>query len=243
MDKAKPFLHCHHRFKNGKDHCYWSIAEKVRTHRGWVQRHLLYLGEINDSQKAAWTKVTEVFDPVGQQTQELALYPADRAVPEHAAQYGVQVRLAEFALRRPRQWGACWVGCRLWDQLHLAEFWRERLPDSREGTSWRQVLETLAVYRLIDPGSEWRLHRQWFANSAMADLLGADFGLAQKDNLYRCLDKVLEHRSALFGHLRRHWEDLFGAKFEVLLYDLTSTYFEPELRNRKKVALREGIWA
>jgi len=228
VDKAKPFLHCHHRFKNGKDHCYWSIAEKVRTHRGWVQRHLLYLGEINDSQKAAWTKVTEVFDPIGQQTQELALYPADRAVPEHAAHYWVQVRLAEFALRRPRQWGACWVGCRLWDQLHLDEFWRERLPDSREGTCWRQVLETLTVYRLIDAGSEWRLHRQWFANSAMADLLGADFGLAQKDNLYRCLDKVLEHRPALFQHLRQRWADLFGAKFEVLLYDLTSTYFESD---------------
>ena len=189
---------------------------------------LLYLGEINDSQKAAWTKVTEVFDPVGQQTQELALYPADRAVPEHAVHYGVQVRLAEFALRRPRQWGACWVGCRLWDQLHLDEFWRERLPDSREGTCWRQVLETLTVYRLIDPGSEWRLHRQWFQNSAMADLLGADFGLAQKDNLYRCLDKVLEHRPALFQHLRQRWADLFGAKFEVLLYDLTSTYFESD---------------
>lgn len=228
MVKAKPFLHCHHRFKNGKDHCYWSIAEKVRTQRGWVQRHLLYLGEINDSQKAAWTKVTEVFDPVGQQTRELALYPADREVPEHAVQYGVQVRLAEFSLRRPRQWGACWVGCRIWDQLRLDEFWRERLPDSREGTSWRQVLETLAVYRLIDPGSEWRLHRHWFANSAMADLLGADFGLAQKDNLYRCLDKILEHRTALFGHLRQRWEDLFGAKFEVLLYDLTSAYFESD---------------
>ena len=228
MVKAKPFLHCHHRFKNGKDHCYWSIADKVRTHRGWVQRPLLYLGEINDSQKAAWTKVTEVFDPVGQQTQELALYPADRAVPEHAAHYGVQVRLAEFSLRRPRQWGACWVGCRLWDQLHLDEFGRERLPDSREGTCWRQVLETLVVYRLIDPGSEWRLHRHWFAHSAMADLLGADFGLAQKDNLYRCLDKLLPHRPALFRHLRQRWEDLFGAKFEVLLYDLTSTYFESD---------------
>ena len=90
---AKPYMHCHRRFKNGKDHCYWSIAEKVRTRRGWVQRHLLYLGEINDSQKAAWTKVTEVFDAAGQQTRELALYPADRAVPEHAAAYGVQVRL------------------------------------------------------------------------------------------------------------------------------------------------------
>jgi transposase len=225
---GKPFLHCHHRFKNGKDHCYWSIAEKVRTHRGWVQRHLLYLGEVNDSQRATWTKVIEVFDTAGQQTRELALYPADRAVPEHAAAYGVQVRLNEFELRRPRQWGACWVGCQLWDQLQLDEFWRERLPDSREGTSWRQVLQTLTIYRLIDPGSEWRLHREWFKNSALADLLGEDFGLAQKDNLYRCLDRLLKHREALFQHLRGRWEDLFGVKFEVVLYDLTSTYFESD---------------
>jgi len=225
---GKPFLHCHHRFKNGKDHCYWSIAEKVRTHCGWVQRHLLYLGEVNDSQRAAWTKVIEVFDTAGQRTRELASYPADRAVPEHAAGYGVQVRLDEFELRRPRQWGACWVGCQLWDQLQLDEFWRERLPDSREGTSWRHVLQTLTIYRLIDPGSEWRLHREWFKNSAMADLLGEDFSLAQKDNLYRCLDRLLEHRPALFRHLRRRWEDLFGVKFEVVLYDLTSTYFESD---------------
>jgi len=225
---GKPFLQCHHRFKNGKDHCYWSIAEKVRTRRGWVQRHLMYLGEINDSQKAAWTKTVDVFDATGQQTQELALYPADRAIPEHAAEYGVQVRLSEFELRRPRQWGACWVGCQLWDQLQLDEFWKERLADSREGTSWRHVLETLTIYRLIDPGSEWRLHREWFKNSALADLLEEDFSLAQKDNLYRCLDKLLEHREPLFKHLRQRWEDLFGVKFEVLLYDLTSTYFESD---------------
>ena len=225
---GKPFLHCHRRFKNGKDHCYWSIAEKVRTASGWVQRHILYLGEINDRQRASWTKVTEVFDTVREQTLPLALYPADRAVPDHARGYGVQVRLSEFELRRPRQWGACWVGCRLWDQLQMDEFWRERLPDSREGTCWRHVLETLTVYRLVDPGSEWRLHRQWFQSSAMADLLEEDFALAQKDNLYRCLDKVLAHRAALFQHLRRRWEDLFGVQFEVLLYDLTSTYFESD---------------
>jgi transposase len=225
---AKPFLQCHRRFKNGKDHCYWSIAEKVRTHRGWVQRHLLYLGEVNDSQKAAWTKIIDVFDTTQQQTRELALYPADRAVPEHALEYGVQVRLSEFELRRPRQWGACWAGCKLWDQLQLDEFWRERLADSREGTCWRNVLETLTIYRLIDPGSEWRLHREWFKNSAMADLLEEDFSLAQKDNLYRCLDKLLPHRDGLFKYLRARWEDLFGVKFEVLLYDLTSTYFESD---------------
>ena len=225
---AKPFLQCHHRFKNGKDHCYWSIAEKVRTRRGWVQRHLLYLGEINDSQKASWTKQVEVFDTARQQTRELALYPADRAVPEHAAEYGVQVRLSEFELRRPRQWGACWVGCQLWEQLRLDEFWRERLADSREGTCWRNVLASLTLYRLIDPGSEWRLHREWFKNSALADLLEEDFSLVQKDNLYRCLDKLLPHRDALFQHLRARWEDLFGVKFEGLLYDLTSTYFESD---------------
>jgi hypothetical protein len=119
--------------------------------------------------------------PVRQQTRELALYPAEREVPVHAADYGVQVRLDQFELRRPRQWGACWVGCHLWDQLKMDEFWRERLPDSREGTCWRHVLETLTVYRLIDPGSEWRLHRQWFHDSAMADLLEEDFSLAEKD--------------------------------------------------------------
>ncbi len=98
---GKPFLHCHRRFKNGKDHCYWSIAEKVRTRRGWVQRHILYLGEINDSQRQSWTKVIDVFDPARQQTEELALYPDSRPIPDHALEYGVQVRLSEFVLRRP----------------------------------------------------------------------------------------------------------------------------------------------
>jgi hypothetical protein len=226
---GKPFLHCHHRFKNGKDHCYWSIAEKVRTARGsWVQRHILYLGEINDSQRESWTKVIEVFDTRRQQTTELALYPAERSVPAHATDYGVQVKLNEFVLRRPRQWGACWVACHLWQQLQLEQFWSERLPPSREGTNWRYVLQTLVSYRLLDPGSEWRLHRQWYRNSAMADLLEEDFGLAEKDNLYRCLDKLLPHREALFQHLRQRWEGLFQVKVEVLLYDLTSTYFESD---------------
>ena len=223
---AKPYLQCHRRFKNGKDHGYWSISEKVRTSRGWVQRHLLYLGEINDSQKEAWTKVINVFDASQAKTTELALYPAGRDVPTHAASYGVNVQLDQFQLRRPRQWGACWVGCQLWDQLKLDEFWAGCLADSREGTCWADVLQTLAIYRLIDPGSEWRLHRLWFNSSAMADLLGSDFSLAAKDTLYRCLDKVLPHRDGLFKHLRGRWEDMFGLKFDILLYDLTSTYFE-----------------
>src|SRR4030095_772 len=169
-----------------------------------------------------------VFDTTHQQTRELALYPAGRDVPDHAVQYGVQVQLDRFELRRPRQWGACWIGCQLWDQLQLDEFWSQRLSPSREGTHWLHVLQTLTVYRLIDPGSEWRLHREWFKNSAMADLLEEDFSLAEKDTLYRCRDNLTAHREGLFQHLRGRWEDLFGVKFEVLLYDLTSTYFESD---------------
>jgi len=116
----------------------------------------------------------------------------------------------------------------LWRELQLDRFWKERLPDSREGTCWAHVLTVLCAYRLISPGSEWRLHREWFDKSAMADLLGEDFALAAKDTLYRCLDKLLAHKEALFGFLKERWQGLFGIAYDVLLYDLTSTYFESD---------------
>jgi transposase len=223
------FLKCNLRLKDGKEHRYWSIVENRRCAGGKVvQRAVLYLGEINDSQRAAWCRVIEAFDEAREQTLPLALFAADREVPAHAAGIGVQVHLDRMALRRPRQWGACWLVGRLYEQLGLEEFWSQRLPNSREGTCWRQILQTLVTYRLIDPGSEWRLHRLWYQQSAMGDLLGADFSLVEKNALYRCLDKLLVHKAALFSHLQERWRDLFGAKFEVLLYDLTSTYFESD---------------
>src|SRR5712692_11726599 len=221
------FLRFNRRFKDCKEHRYCNIVESKRCDGGKVvQRQLLYLGEINDSQREAWCRVIEAFDEGAGRHTQLALFPADRAVPEHAQGYGVQVRLEAMELNRPRKWGACWLACHLYEQLELDRFWARRLPDSREGTCWQHILQTLVCYRLIDPGSEWRLHRLWFEQSAMADLLGADYGLVEKNALYRCLDKVLEHKTALFDHLRQRWQDLFGASFEVLLYDLTSTYFE-----------------
>ena len=223
------FLKCHARVKDGKVHRYWNIVENRRCGRDkYVQRQVLYLGEINDSQRESWCRTIEVFDENRERTMPLALFPADRQLPNFAAGFGVQVRLKEMELRRPRQWGACWLACYLYEQLGLDEFWAERLADSREGTCWAQILQTLICYRLIDPGSEWRLHRQWFEQSAMADLLDEDYSLVEKNSLYRCLDKVFEHREQLFGHLRQRWQDLFGARFEVLLYDLTSTYFESD---------------
>jgi transposase len=225
---GKPYLQAHHRFKNGKDHCYWSIAEKVRgPHGQWIQRPILYLGEINDSQKAAWIKTIEVFDSDRQAFTQLALFPLERDVPAHVTE-AVQVRLSEFSLQRPRQWGACWVACLLWQQLHLDAFWSQRLAASREGTDWKSLLQVLTIYRLLDPGSEWRLHREWWAQSALDELLGLPLPVLDKDSLYRTLDRLLEHREALFEHLRGRWQDLFGARFDVLLYDLTSTYFESD---------------
>jgi hypothetical protein len=225
---GKPFLQAHHRFKNGKDHCYWSIVEKVRSPGGdWVQRPILYLGEINDSQKAAWIKTIEVFDTDRQAFTQLALFPVQRELPAHVTE-AVQVRLAEFSLQRPRQWGACWVACRLWQQLQLDAFWSQRLAASREGTDWKTLLQVLTIYRLLDPGSEWRLHRQWWASTALDELLGLPLPVLDKDSLYRTLDKLLPHRDGLFQHLRTRWQDLFGAKFDVLLYDLSSTYLESE---------------
>lgn len=219
------FLRCQRRKKDGKVHEYWSIVESRRLGDGRVvQRQVLYLGEINASQREAWRKTIEVQD-AGVRRQ-VALFPAGSMPCDDVDAVGVC--LSQLRLEWPRQWGACWLALQLWQQLELDSFWRPRLRPSREGTPWLKVLKTLVAYRLIDPGSEWRLHRQWFDASAMADLLESDFALAEKNTLYRCLDRLVEHKDALNKFLVRRWGELFGAKFDVLLYDLTSTYFETD---------------
>ena len=220
------FLRVKERYKDGKLHRYWSVVENRRTaSRRVVQRHVLYLGEINDSQRESWARTIEILEHGQRRARQVALYPDDgRAVSkEHEV---IRIRMNEIELHRPRQWGACWLACELWERLQLNQFWSERLPPSREGTRWKNVLETLVCYRLISPGSEWRLHRLWYEASAMGDLLGEDFSLVQIDKLYRCLDKLVDHKRDLFSFLRRRWEDMFAVGFDVLLYDLTSTYFE-----------------
>ena len=220
------FLRRTNRHKDGKDHRYYSIVESRRVRGGrCVQKMLLYLGEINDSQKASWVRAIDVVH--GREKRQMALFPDDREIPADIDN-GLRLRVSELELRRPRQWGACWLACVLWDMLGLTEFWQGRLPASRKGTRWCRVLQTLVSYRLIDPGSEWRLHRYWYDHSAMGDLLGEDFRLAEKDTLYRCHDRLLKHKDDLFKHLRAKWGGLFEARFDVLLYDLTSTYFESD---------------
>ena len=224
------FLRAKVRKKDGKSHRYFSVVENRRVGQNHtVQRTVLYLGEINDSQEAVWRKTLQVFDETHQQYTTLSLFPEDREIPA-ASSDSIQVKLSEMQLRRPRTFGNCWLGCELWQQLHLEEFWEGKLAEQvqRETVSWSKVLQLLVVNRLIDPGSEFRVHRQWFDQSAMAELLQTDFAVAEKDRLYRCLDRLLEHKAALFQHLQERWQDLFQAQFDVLLYDLTSTYIEGE---------------
>ena len=228
------FLRSNKRIKDGKEHRYYTVVESRRLKSGKVaQRQVLYLGEINDSQQAAWRKTLDVFDEQQHRFTPLSLFPEDRPVPADALD-SVQVKLSEMKLERARPYGNCWLGCELWSQLRLDRFWAQKLPEGRESVAWAQVLELLVVNRLIDPGSEFRLHRQWFDQSAMDVLLGQDFQVAEKDRLYRCLDRVLPHKQDLFVHLQQRWKDLFQAEFDLLLYDLTSTYVEGEAEQNPK---------
>src|SRR6266705_758172 len=222
------FLRSTLRQKNGKSHEYFSIVENKRVARGKVlQRHVLYLGEINSSQQEAWRKTIEIFEDGQVKPKTVALLPENR-VASITGDEIVQIRLKDLEVKRPRQWGACWLACELYQKLELDQFWAEQLPASRKGTRWDLILQISVIYRLLDPGSEWKLHRQWFESTAMADLLEEDFALVESHKLYECLDRLLAHQQALFDHLTGRWKDLFNAKFDVLLYDLTSTYFESD---------------
>lgn len=221
------FLRATTRKKDGKEHRYWSIVENRRLAGGRVvQRHVLYLGEINSSQARAWRKSVAVLDEHAGDTRSLALFPEDRVAEGEVDASVVRLCLSQLRLCRPRTWGACWLTLQLWEKLELDRFWSKRLPAGRKGTRWDQVLFVLVAYRLLSPGSEWRLHRLWFDRSALADLLGVDAGIADIHKLYACHDLLLAHKTAVFDHLVGRWRDLFNVEFDVLLYDLTSTYFE-----------------
>jgi hypothetical protein len=155
-----------------------AFVENIRVGRRVRQRHVLYVGEINASQELAWRKSIEVLEESTDQPRTLSLFPEDGCdglLPDESI---VRLKLSELRLCRPRQWGACWLAQKLWQEWELDRFWAKRLPPSRKGTRWDQVLFILVAYRLLSPGSEWRLYRQWFERSALEDLMAADPSLA-----------------------------------------------------------------
>lgn len=222
------FLKRRTRRKDGKEHVYYSVCESLRVHSGrTMQRQVLHLGELNTTQHDAWQHTLEVLHEDGSRHQRRLFTDREGTAPS-AEEDVVEVKLSSFAVRQPRRFGDCWVGCHAWQQLGLRAFWQEQLGESAGEVPWAKVLELLAVNRLLAPRSELYVHEKWFAQTAMDVLLDADAAVAGKDRLYRCLDRIVAHKPALEKHLAQKWRDLFGATFDVLLYDLTSTYFEGE---------------
>lgn len=218
------FLRAKIRRKDGKSHRYFSIVENHRTISGKIiQKHVLYLGEINDSQQAAWCKSLDIFRDG--KREQLAIFPEDRTPPPLPNHEVIQICLNKLKLSKPRQWGACWLAFEMWNLLRLDDFWSIRLLPSREGTNWLGIYKAQVIYAFLDHGSEWRLHRDWYGKTALADILKMD-RVVSDDVLYRSLDNLLKYKTEFFLFLKGRWEDLFNAGYEILLYDLTSTYFE-----------------
>ena len=231
------FLKRRTRRKDGKEHVYYSVCESVRVHAGrTVQRQLLHLGELNTTQHDSWQHTLEVLHEDGSRHQRRLFTDREGAAAGNEEDV-VEVKLSSFAVKGPRRFGDCWVGCHGWEELGLRAFWQEQLAEEAGEVPWDKVLELLAVNRLLAPRSELYVHEKWFAQTAMDLLLDADAAVAAKDRLYRCLDRIVAHKPALEKHLAQKWRDLFGATFDVLLYDLTSTYFEgeaPEVTSAKR---------
>jgi len=221
------FLKTHRIRKDGKEHVYYSLCESVRVSRSRVtQRTVLHLGELNTTQVDRWERTIETVQENGQR-QQLRLF-TDRQGQAPAAEDVAEVILSSLVVRRPRRFGECWIGCKLWEELGLRAFWDQSLGEQRGQVLWAKVVELLVVNRLCAPRSELSVHEKWFAQTAMDLLLDSDDSVAEKDRLYRCLDRMIPHKEGLERHLAGKWRDLFGATFDVLLYDLTSSYFEGE---------------
>jgi len=218
------FLRPNRRTKDGKDHNYWSLVETVRTPNGPRQRTLCYLGELNSSAQARWLKTIEVFNEQGE-ARQLKLFPSQVEPPPDDPQVA-RVLLDKVRLERTRQFGSCWLGLQLWKRLELDRFFEQVLDEQVADVPWSRVAAVLAINRLCAPGSELAIEERWYPSTALDDLLGIEEGKINDTRLYRCLDRILPHKTKLERHLKQRYGELFGAEFDVLLYDLTSTYVE-----------------
>ena len=230
------FLRFHRREKDGKDHTYWSLVETVRTPDGPRQRTLCYLGELNSSAQARWLKTIEVFNEQGE-AQQLKLFPAQVEPPADDPRVA-RVLLNKVRLERTRQFGSCWLGLELWKRLELHRFFEEAVDEQEADVPWSRVAAVLAINRLCAPGSELAIAERWYPSTALDDLLGIEQGKINDTRLYRCLDRILPHKTKLERHLKQRYGELFGAEFDVLLYDLTSSYVEGAAE--KNPLLRRG---
>jgi transposase len=223
------FLRPHQRSKDGKDHTYWSLVETVRTSNGPRQRTLCYLGELNSSAQGRWLKTIEVFNEQGE-AEQLKLFASHIELPVDDPQVA-RVLVNRVRLERTRQFGACFLGWEMWKRLALDRFFEETVDGDSADVPWSRVAALLAINRLCAPGSELAVEQRWYPSTALDDVLEIEEGKVNDTRLYRCLDRILPHKTKLERHLKARYGELFGAQFDVLLYDLTSTYVEGAAEN------------
>ena len=220
------YLKTHKRKKNGKYHQYYSIAEKRKISRGrYVEKIVLYLGEISDSQKRSWQNSIEILNEEDKPIHK-TLFAYDQDSQACHDVDTIPIKLSKMKLSKPRAFGDCWLGCEIWDQLGLDKFWSQRIDTTKATVLYSKVLKLLTINRLIRPSSEFYIHHHWFDQTAMADLLDCDYEVASKDRLYRCLDRIVPYKDELCKYLKEQWQMMFDLEYDVLLYDITSTYFE-----------------
>jgi transposase len=210
--------------KSGKT--YWRLVRSVRGGCGPRQRTVAYLGTLEEEERRGWGRLARLLDRRGPETPDLF-------VSEAQAQRPVSVVPGQVEVERVRRFGDAWVGWELWRLLGLEEFFAGREEKGREAVSWGTMIAYSSIARFCAPSSELAVADHFADSSALADLLGIDADRINDDRLYRTLDRLLGLKAALLDHLRRRYEDLFSSDHDLLLYDLTSTYFEGEAEGNR----------
>ena len=223
------FLRRFRRRKNGKPHTYWALVESYRTAKGSRQRVVAYLGELAAEEQDGWSKLGSHLDgKTPPRCLQRSLFdPPQRDVPQDDER--LLVKLSSIRLQRPRDFGDVWLAWGLWRMLGLDEFFEQRIERGREEVSWGTMAAILTIARFCEPSSELHIADTWYRRTALEELLGVTPEQIHTDRLYRALDQLLPHKEALETHLRKRLGELFELKCDLLLYDVTSTYFEGEM--------------
>jgi Transposase DDE domain len=219
------FLKRCRRWKNGKNHVYWSLVESYRTARGSRHRVVAYLGELSGGEKSGWAQLGRTLAGKRRTRPEPSLFGPPH-YDEPADDEPVLVKLRDLRLERMRRFGDVWLALGLWRLLGLDGLLEQLIPEGREEIPWHQMAAILTIARFCEPSSELHIEDTWYRATALDDLLGVPPEKVYTDRLYAALDHLLPHKDALETHVRQRLGDLFDLNYDLLLYDITSTYFE-----------------
>jgi transposase len=224
------FLRRFERRKNGKPHSYWALAESYRTAKGSRQRIVAYLGELTESEQDGWAKLGSHLDGEAKARRpQLTFFDPPRR-DEPRDDEPLLVKLSSIRLERTRDFGDVWLAWGLWRMLGLDELLEELIEPGREDVSWATMAAILTIARFCEPSSELHIADTWYRRTALEELLGVTAEQIHTDRLYKALDQLLPHKESLEKHLRKRLGELFELQCDLLLYDVTSTYFEGDLQ-------------